>query len=267
MSEERAAVLAEEREVLQSIYVDELEEIDEENLRIRVDPEEGLSGPAGQEGDALEPPTLALNIKYTQKYPEEAPEMSIECIGGSVPEQGIQEMQAELHTTAEESLGMAMVFALASQLKESLTAYIARTKQIAEAQEQDRRNAEIEAEAEKFRGTAVTAERFEAWRVTFEKEQKELKQKADEEYVRSTLKTAKEREEYRKLAARPTGKELFAKGGQMHDDKAEAEAEDVEGNEVDYSLYSREERERQRREEEERAEREARERLHDSDDE
>lgn len=123
-----------------------------------------------------------------------------------------------------------------------------------------------QAEAEKFRGTAVTAERFAAWRIKFEAEQAKLALIAEEERIKATYKTPKEREQYRALQARPTGKELFAKGGLHADSKAvgavDAETEE-EGEALDFSLYSRETRELERREEEERQEEELRKRFAD----
>jgi hypothetical protein len=50
-----------------------------------------------------------------------------------------------------------------------------------------------QAEAEKFRGTAVTPERFAAWRVAFEKEMAAAAAKAEEERIRREYKTAKVR--------------------------------------------------------------------------
>lgn len=50
-----------------------------------------------------------------------------------------------------------------------------------------------QAEAEKFRGTAVTPERFATWRVAFEKEMAAAAAKAEEERIRREYKTAKVR--------------------------------------------------------------------------
>jgi len=137
-----------------------------------------------------------------------------------------------------------------------------------------------QAEAEKFRGTAVTPERFAAWRVAFEKEMAAAAAKAEEERIRREYKTAKvrlfsavgwqtadrasqEREEYRKLQQRPTGKELFQKGG-LHSDKSLDHDDEAgaEGEELDLSQFgSREEREKLRREEVEKEEREREQKL------
>ena len=62
--------------------------------------------------------------------------------------------------------------------------------------------------------------------------------------------SGKEREEYKKSRTKPSGRQLFERGSSLVEDEKEEEG----GEEVDWSLYSREERERQRREEEEREE-------------
>jgi hypothetical protein len=94
----------------------------------------------------------------------------------------------------------------------------------------------------------VTRERFLEWRAKFEVERKALQAKQEEERIKGM--TGKEREEFRRLKAKPTGRQLFEKG-----DIKETEAEDDgEAEEIDWTLYSREEREweRLRAEEEER---------------
>jgi len=182
----------------------------------------------------------------------------------------------------KESLGMAMVFTLASHLREALTNYVQRKRKEADEEDDKRRNEEIEvslssfhhlhhqlqsitarlkhhlsispapllshqAEAEKFRGTAVTADRFKAWKVAYEAERAAAAKAAENEHL-SKL-SGKEREEYKRRAMKPTGKELFSKGQFKEEDDDEAE-EGVQ--EVDWSLYSRENREgRSEREEEE----------------
>lgn len=119
----------------------------------------------------------------------------------------------------------------------------------------------LQAEQEKFRGTSVTRERFLEWRAKFEVERKALQAKQEEERIKGM--TAKEREEYRRLKAKPTGRQLFEKG-----DVKETEAEeDGEAEEIDWTLYTREQRERERlRAEEEERSRAEMERLNFDDD-
>ena len=70
-------------------------------------------------------------------------------------------------------------------------------------EEQERERREIEAEEARTRGTPVTKESFFAWRTKFEDEIKLSQQKEEEERLRSL--SAKEREELKKQATRPTG--------------------------------------------------------------
>lgn len=86
---------------------------------------------------------LLLKIKYTPGYPDELPEISIEVVQGGLPEpteaedtdsdeededdymrishDDTEKLLQRLQEAGEENLGMAMVYALAMQLKESLT--------------------------------------------------------------------------------------------------------------------------------------------------
>jgi hypothetical protein len=86
---------------------------------------------------------LLLKIKYTTGYPDELPEISIEVVQGGLPEatedsdsddeeeeeeaymriskQDTETLLQRLHEAGQENLGMAMVYALVMQLKESLT--------------------------------------------------------------------------------------------------------------------------------------------------
>ncbi len=279
--EEYEATLAEELEVLESIYVDELEKVSAEELHIRIEPEEevlpllfsiglepGQTPTESVEDGSPSPIVLSLHIQYTSDYPDAPPNMSIHVVRdtkgilGPATEQdqedaedasnadrpAVAELQAGLDDVAQESLGMAMVFTLASHLRESVTTLIQRSVQEIEAAASAKREAEIEAEAEKFRGTAVTPERFAEWRVRFQQEMAE-KEKKEEEAKLSKL-SVREREEYKKSKVKPSGRQLFEKGGTFEeDDTAEDGAQ-----EVDWSLYTREQREKERREQEEQEE-------------
>lgn len=65
---------------------------------------------------------------------------------------------------------MAMVFTLASQLREDLTQHLANQESEKERQTQEARNKEHEAEERRFKGTKVTAETFMAWKIQFDVE-------------------------------------------------------------------------------------------------
>lgn len=135
-----------------------------------------------------------------------------------------------------------MVFTLASHLREALTAYIQNRAKEAEERASRQRDAEIAAEEEKFRGTAVTAERFLAWRVDFLKKQQAQRDRAEAEKMAAM--SNKEREEYKRFKMKPSGRELFSKQGGVEEEK---DADDSV-KEVDWSLYDRAAREKQARE-------------------
>ena len=281
--EEYEATLAEELEVLESIYIDELEKVSAEELHIRIEPEDdvlpllfsiglepGQAPTESVEDGSPSPIVLSLHIKYTPDYPDDPPNMSIHVLrdtkavlgpaltddddddadesAATAERPAVAELQAGLDQVAQESLGMAMVFTLASHLRESVTTLIQRRVSEIEAEASAKREAEIEAEAEKFRGTAVTPERFAEWRVHFLAELAEKERK--EEEAKMAKMSAKEREEYKKSKTKPTGKQLFEKGGTFEEDEADEEG----AQEVDWSLYTREQREKERREQEEQQE-------------
>ena len=62
--------------------------------------------------------------------------------------------------------------------------------------------------------------------------------------------SSKERDEYRRAQNKPSGRQLFSKEGQVEEEKDT----DDSVKEVDWSLYSREQREQQARDEPEQAE-------------
>ncbi|SNX83141.1 uncharacterized protein MEPE_01847 [Melanopsichium pennsylvanicum] len=278
--DEYQATLAEELEVLESIYIDELEKISSEELHIRIEPEEdvlpllfsiGLA--PGQvptesvEDGSPSPIVLSLRINYTPEYPDAPPNMSIHVLRdkkgvlgpvisddddddnieytASASRPAVDELQSGLDEVAQESLGMSMVFTLASHLRESVTTLIQRRVQVIEAEASAKREAEIEAEAEKFRGTAVTPDRFAEWRIKFMQEMAEKEKKVED--AKMSKLSAREREDYKKSKAKPSGKQLFEKGGTFEEDDADEEGVQ----EVDWSLYTRDQRERERREQEE----------------
>lgn len=156
-----------------------LTEVSPEELRIRIEPEEdvlpavlALGLPPGEtppvlDEDEPKPVELTLRVRYTADYPDEPPQMQIYVIRDTkgvlgpeteedqqVPEEGddepettresLTELLQDLEAVAQESLGMAMVFTLASHLRESLTAYIQKKIDQLEAEESARRDAEIE---------------------------------------------------------------------------------------------------------------------------
>ena len=116
---------------------------------------------------------------------------------------------------------MAMTFTLVSRLRE-LLADIVRERSERRRQEEAEKERQLievrplslllsvyglsqhnQAEEARTRGTPVTVEAFLAWKVKFMKETTEKRAREDEEKTKTM--TPKEREEYKRLATRPSG--------------------------------------------------------------
>ncbi|WVN86136.1 uncharacterized protein L203_101297 [Cryptococcus depauperatus CBS 7841] len=235
------AILEEEFEVLESIFPDEHEKLSENSLSIRVEPEEP---------NASNPLTLNLVFVFPENYPDVIPQMSFEPISeedGELREEEVQKVLTELQVIAEESIGMAMTFTLASAAKEALRVVIEERLR-REKEEDDRRTREYEeAEAARTRGTPLTPSAFQNWRKAFTSELTAKREKAENERIKGL--NSKEREDYNKRKARPTGKQLFESGKLLVTGDEALYEEGTE--EVDMRKYTREEREKEKRREEE----------------
>ncbi|WWD19353.1 hypothetical protein CI109_103812 [Kwoniella shandongensis] len=248
------AILEEEFEVLESIFPDELEKLDDTSLQIRIEPDEPSSS---------HPLRLNLVVSYPPTYPDTIPDLSLEEIeddededdedgGESGPNGELKEGEEEqileqLRAVAEESLGMAMTFTIASAAKEALGVTISERIR-KEKEEDDRRTrAYEEAEAARTRGTPLTPDAFNKWRKGFMAELKVRREKEEEERVRTML--AKEREEWKRRRDRLSGRQLFETSQTLATSDEGLYEEGAE--EVDMRQYTREEREAERRLEEE----------------
>ncbi|BGP23091.1 RWD domain containing protein [Rhodotorula toruloides] len=217
-----------ELEVLESIFSDELEVLSDERVSVRVEPE------VQSERD---PHTLSLVVTYTPTYPDEPPELEIEVAEGEVSEEEEGFLLEGLRTTAEENLGMAMVYTLALQLKELIAEMLVRRKERIAREDEERYRREEEAVAAKKRGTPVTKESFSTWVTKFEFELAEQRRREEEERIKAL--PPKEREEARRWAAKLTGRQLFEQGKVVDSDAAAfGEEGDVA---IDVSQYERRE--------------------------
>ncbi|KAE8222661.1 hypothetical protein CF319_g4176 [Tilletia indica] len=239
-AEEHAQTIEDELEVLQSIYMeDELERLSDDVLSIRITPD--VDDLTGEEREGA--PTLAFRITYTPDYPDALPELEIETLEGDLDEEAAEELLKSVKEMGEaDCLGMAMVFTLASQLREELTSHLRKRVQKVEDERQRTRDAEIEAEQQKFRGTAVTVERFTEWRKKFDAQRAAAKA-AEEDALMKGL-NAKEKEEFRRMRNKLSGRQIFERMGAEGKGTAveEEDVEEEDGQEVDWSLYSREAR-------------------------
>ncbi|WVQ80025.1 hypothetical protein IAT38_002126 [Cryptococcus sp. DSM 104549] len=239
------AILAEEYEVLESIFPDELEKISETSFQLRIEPEEpSLSDPL----------ILNLIFTYPPTYPDAIPELSLESIdeeSGELRDGEEEHLLNELRIVAEESIGMAMSFTLASAAREALGVVLSERAR-KEKEEDDRRTREYEeAEAKRTRGTPLTPAAFVTWRKAFTAELDAKREKEEADRIRAL--PPKEREDWKKRRDRLSGRQLFETSQTLATSDEALYEEGTE--EVDLSKYTREEREAERRREEEEDER------------
>ncbi|KAK7537558.1 ubiquitin-conjugating enzyme/RWD-like protein [Phyllosticta citribraziliensis] len=217
----------EEREVLESIFPDEITDISETEYRVSI-----TLDLENESGDETPPPTFLLRVSYPEDYPDVGPDLDILPAPNTPkhPHLDLAEdkpaLLSALEPTVEENLGMAMIFTLVSALKEAAEQIIIDRRNAAtEARDAEARKAE-EAENAKFMGERVTRERFLAWREEFYKEMAEKERKEAEEKM---IEDAKKRRGSgdKKL----TGRQLWERGlaGKGEDEEDEDIVEGVKG--------------------------------------
>ncbi|KAF5674026.1 hypothetical protein FHETE_3086 [Fusarium heterosporum] len=213
----------EEREVLESIFPDEITDISETEFRVSV----ALDIPGEEEE---EPPTMLLQVKYPEDYPEKPPHLDILAPPNATPHDHFSvaddrdHLLASLDETIQENLGMAMVFAIVSTLKDNAEQLVQDRKDvITKAQEEAALAAEAE-ENKKFHGTAVTPESFLKWREGFLKEMEDKRQQEEDDRL-AEMKKAKVKE-----PARMSGRQLWEKGlvGKVEEEDDDMPVEGIE---------------------------------------
>ncbi|KAI2621090.1 RWD-domain-containing protein [Hypoxylon sp. NC1633] len=200
----------EEREVLDSIFPDEITDISDTEYRISIKLD--LPDDVYDEDDSSEPPTLVLHVRYPDDYPDEAPMLDLSPPHNAPPYPYFsiaadkEQLLKGIKGTILENIGMAMIFTLVTTLKENAEQLIIdRRAEAAKVHEEAVLAAERE-ENKKFHGTPVTPVTFMKWRVGFLKEMEEKRQKEEEEKL-AELKKAKVKE-----PVRLTGKQLWERG-------------------------------------------------------
>ncbi|KAF8967986.1 RWD domain-containing protein 1 [Entomortierella lignicola] len=211
---------ANELEALQSIYPDEYEEIsnDPGEFTIHIVPDE-------QDGEDIY--SLKLHVKYTETYPDTLPEFSIDLEDGELEQEDFDTILKKVTESAEEAIGMGMVFSMASTAKDSLTEVIQINKERREERERQRELREIEEEEKRKAGTKVTVENFMKWKNAFDAEMTE----------KERIEKGSKKEDPKML--KPTGRQLFERDHSLaKSDATFMEEGDVD---VDVSLFEREE--------------------------
>ncbi|CAM1507098.1 Fc.00g067390.m01.CDS01 [Cosmosporella sp. VM-42] len=212
----------EEREVLDSIFPEEITDISDTEYRI------SIALDILDEEDE-EPPTMLLQVRYPENYPDEPPRLDIL----SPPNAPLHEhfnvaedrnvLLSSLDETVQENLGMAMIFTVVSMLKEAAEQLVQERKDVVAQEKEEALLAAEREENKKFHGTAVTPESFLKWRDGFVKEMEELRQKEDDERL-AELKRSKVKE------VKLTGKQLWERGlaGKVEDEDDDVPIEGVE---------------------------------------
>ncbi|OAK98869.1 RWD-domain-containing protein [Phaeosphaeriaceae sp. SRC1lsM3a] len=217
----------EEREVLESIFPEEITDVSETEFRILITLDDGRHEDEERED---EQPTIILNVQYPPNYPDEAPRLDITQPPNAPRHQWLDihedktRLLSSLDETIEENLGMAMIFTLVTVLKDSAELLMTE-RQNAKQALADIEAAKVEEEEnKKFQGEAVTRESFLAWRERFMKEQEDEEKRVVEE-KEAEDKKARVKKEEKKM----TGRELWEKGlvGKVDDDEDEDDGVDI----------------------------------------
>ncbi|CCL99145.1 uncharacterized protein FIBRA_01160 [Fibroporia radiculosa] len=237
-------VLSEEFEVLEAIYPTELTKLSERAIRIDVEPEDPLEG----EDNRPKPSQvkLALEVYYTDDYPDALPDFSLDPTEGELNEMETEDILDELRRVGRDNLGMAMTFTLVAHLREQLSSLIRVRAEHREQEEAEKERLALEAEEARTRGTPVTVENFRTWKSKFDKEMAIKRGREEDERLKGM--TLKEREEYKKLGTRLTGRQLFERDKNLDisdDNLVEEGAVSVDISQYDRSMIDEEEDEAQ----------------------
>ncbi|CAK1354876.1 unnamed protein product [Cercospora beticola] len=229
----------EEREVLDSIFPDEIQDISETEFRITIplDTPESQAAEAqaqAEDGEAEDERVhIILNVRYPEAYPDEPPILDITQPPNAPKYEHLdiqedkQRLLDALQPEMEASLGMQMVFTLHSTLKETAEQLILERHQAVIAV-LDAEKARIEEEENKrFEGEKVTRESFLAWRDKF---QKEMAEEAERKRLELEAEEKKKRGG-KDLKEVLTGRQLWEQGlaGKTADDEDEGDDAITEG--------------------------------------
>ncbi|KAJ1908171.1 rwd domain-containing protein [Tieghemiomyces parasiticus] len=169
---------------------------------------------------------MPSHVAFTDTYPDKLPEFKVLTDDA---EELTREDRVKLNEvaqqTAEESLGMAMVFSMASVVKEMFDLILIEKAAAKQAADDARLAKEMELEQAKFVGTRVAPESFMAWKAKFDAEMAEI-QRAQNSQKRNV-------EKNKKL----TGRQMFEKDKSL----ARSDANFMEEGDtaVDASLFER----------------------------
>ena len=169
-----------------------------------------------------------MTVAYPKDYPDVAPDLDLHAPPNTAKYKhlDVQDDRARLLSTlepvVEENLGMAMVFALVSSLKENAELLISERQAAVQALKDVEVAKAEEEENRKFHGTVVTRESFLEWRERFRKEMEEEKERKREE------KELEDKKKKIKTEEKLTGRQLWERGlvGKVDEDEADDERDE-----------------------------------------
>ncbi|KAG8937271.1 hypothetical protein FRC02_000041 [Tulasnella sp. 418] len=182
---------------------------------------------------------LRLHVEYPPDYPDTIPVLSLSTIEGELTDEEESTLLSTLRNVANESIGMAQTFAIVSQLVDSIGSIVDQRVRRKQTEKEEKDRLESEAELKRIQGTPVTPDSFNQWRNKFNTRKRALKASQDEERMKGM--SQKERDEYKKVASRLTGRQLFEQNKHLANSDASLLEEGAES--VDISQYDRQERE------------------------
>ncbi|EFX03809.1 rwd domain containing protein [Grosmannia clavigera kw1407] len=227
----------EEREVLDSIFPDEITDISETEFRIAIKLDLPEVAKDGDDDEEAEAPVILLTVRYPEDYPNVEPELDLLAPAGAVQHPLLnvaeekEQLLAGLADTVQESLGMAMVFTLVSTLKEAAEQLIIGRQEAEERKREEKALAAEREENQKFHGTMVTPESFIRWRDAFVKEMAEKRKREEEERL-AELAKRRGGGAGSKDGTRLTGRQLWERGlvGKIDEDDIDVDAEGEDNN-------------------------------------
>lgn len=208
----------EEREVLDSIFPEEIQDVSDTEFRISI-----LLDITNDDGDESEPPKILLQVRYSDDYPDEAPILDI-LAPANAPAHPFFNVNADkqklldgLQEIIEENMGMAMIFTIVSTLKDNAEQLIAKRQEEERKMHEQKLLAAEQEENKKFHGTPVNPETFNKWREGFMKEMEELRIKEEE----AEEAAEKKRNRGKETIVQLTGRQLWERGlaGKIDEDE------------------------------------------------
>ncbi|KAG5353933.1 hypothetical protein C0989_011421 [Termitomyces sp. Mn162] len=155
---------------------------------------------------------VTLCVHYTDEYPEVLPELSLKPVEGEITDQELESILEGLrsvmyHLQGNDNLGMAMTFTLVSHLREQLSHLVRIRTERRAREEKEKERLALEEEEARTRGTPVTIGSFKVWKMVFDQDIAMKRAREEEERMKGL--TPREREEFKRVTSRLTGKPSY----------------------------------------------------------